>query len=826
MNYAFFRKPSRYIGSEINSIKKDGSVRAALCFPDTYEIGMSHLGLKILYHIINNMPDASAERVYAPWVDLESYLREHHLPLTSLEFSRPLKEFDILGFTLQYELSYTNILNMLDLGGIPVRSENRDDSHPLVIAGGPCAVNPLPLAPFMDAFVIGDGEEIIKEIIDLFSEYRAQNTENRKTFLESLSQIEGIYVPVIHDSSKQKITRRFVKNLDAAPYPDKPLVPYMQAVHDRVAIEIARGCTHGCRFCQAGMTYRPLRERSTDTVLSLTMKSLASTGYEEVSFTSLSTGDYSSLLPLLKGFNNVCAGTHTSISLPSLRVGSIESEVLKEIKTVRKTGFTIAPEAGTKRLRDVINKDITDEEFAETLTRLFKEGWKKVKLYFMIGLPTETRADIDGLIKMAVRARQMGKQITGRHIDVNVGISAFVPKPHTPFQWEGQNVMSELREKQDYIKQAFRKKRIKFKGQHVENSLMEAVFSRGDIECALLLEHAWKLGCRFDGWSEHFDFHKWQAAAEKIGMDLFAYPSRPLDPEKDLPWDFIDTGITKSFLHKEYNNALKESITHDCKVSCYGCGLKCEEQEEKAKSKDKRLQTTSDRPLKPDTCNLTRETRKINVPTRIRIKFSKTGNMRYLSHHELVTSFYRALRRAHIPLAYSAGFHPHPKLSFGPALAVGIESTSEYVDMEMPVLADPLDIMKRLNNTLPDGLSVLSSSLVALQEKSLNEFVKHYRYEATIDDSDYFIDTFMDQQECIVQRNNKTVNIRPMVREARKEGTSLILLLTDVEDVKPRLHEILKEMLGKSAENIEAVPMKRTGLYGNNGVKLVEPINK
>jgi radical SAM family uncharacterized protein/radical SAM-linked protein len=818
MNYALFRKPSRYIGNEINCIKKEGIVKVALCFPDTYEIGMSHIGLKILYHIINNLPDTSAERVYAPWVDYESYLREHHLPLTSQEFSRPLKEFDILGFTLQYELSYTNILNMLDLGGIPIRSENRDDSHPLVIAGGPCAVNPLPLAPFMDAFVIGDGEEVIQEIL---SAVRDQGSEvgDKTEVLRTLSQIEGVYVPVLHDSSRQKIHRRFMENLDEALYPDKPIVPYMQAVHDRIAIEIARGCTRGCRFCQAGMTYRPLRERSVKTVLSLAKKSLASTGYEEVSFTSLSAGDYSCLLPLLKGFNNMCAGTHTSISLPSLRVGSIDSEVLKEIKTIRKTGFTIAPEAGTKRLRDVINKDITDEEFDETLRKLFQEGWKKVKLYFMVGLPTETRADIEGLIKMALRARQIGKRITGRQVDVNAGISAFVPKPHTPFQWEGQNDMSLLREKQDHIKQAFRKKRIKFKGQHVENSLMEAVFSRGDRECAQLLENAWKLGCRFDGWSEHFDFRTWKAAAEKTGMDLFAYASRPLDPEKDLPWDFIDTGITKNFLLKEYSKAVKENITPDCRVSCYGCGLNCRNTEHRSRNTEDRTQTTDNRPLTPGK-------KPINVPSRIRIKFSKTGDMQYLSHQELVTSFYRALRRAHIPLAYSEGFHPHPKLSFGPALAVGIESTSEYADIELPVVADALNIMERLNNALPAGLRVLSATLIPLREKSLNEFVRHYRYEVAIDGEDTFVDTFMQQQECAVHRNNKTVNIRPMVTEARQEGSSLILLLQDVEDVKPRPHEILKELLGKSAEEIQTVPMKRTGLYGNNGVKLVEPITK
>jgi radical SAM family uncharacterized protein/radical SAM-linked protein len=820
LNLARFKKPSRYMGDEVNMVRKDASIRVALCFPDTYEIGMSHLGLRVLYAIINSIPHASAERVYAPWSDFESYIRQNNILLTSLENKRPLKDFDIVGFTLQYELSYTNILNMLDLGGIPVRSDARHGAFPLVIAGGPCAVNPLPLAPFIDAFVIGDGEEVIGEIIEAVSGQRSA-VRNKENVLNSIAKIEGIYVPSLHDKNGQRIKRRIVEDLDNAPYPDAPVIPYASIIHDRAAIEIARGCTRGCRFCQAGMIYRPLRERSSEKVLSLAQRSIAHTGYEDISFNSLSTGDYSCLLPLIRSFNRACSGRHISISLPSLRVGSINSDVLKEIKSVRKTGFTIAPEAGTERLRRVINKDFSEEEYEETLTKLFCEGWKNIKLYFMAGLPTETMQDIDGIISMAARASKRGREITGRSINVNVGISAFVPKPHTPFQWNGQAPSAELREKQDHLRKAFRRRGINFKGQHVETSLLEAVFSRGGSECAPLLEEAWRLGCRFDGWSEMFSFDTWLHAAEKSGMDLYRSAARAYSPDNDLPWDFIDTGITKNFLRSEYSRALRREVTSDCRKICSGCGLECGDNSQKPVKEKYELRITNSEFL-----HTVSPSNKISVPTKLRVKFSKTGIMRYLSHNELMTTILRAVRRADLPVAYSAGFHPHPKISFGPALAAGIEGLHEYFDIELTVLMNVPDFLKKLNRELPGGLEALHAILIQREERALNDFISRYEYEVFIDKGmDKQIKSFLHQRQHLVSREKDTVDIRLMVEKADISGDSLHLVLVDTDSAKVRLFEILKEMLQKPVEDIQTVLIKRMRLYGYNKTGWVEPIS-
>ncbi len=591
------QKPARYTGGEVNtSIKpwRDAQVTFAFCFPDTYEVAMSHLGLKILYALINSQPYALCERVMMPWVDMRALLMENNVPLFSLETRTPLNKFDIVGFTLQYEMSYTNILDMLSLGQVPVFAKERGKADPIVIAGGPCAFNPEPLHAFFDAFVLGDGEEATLEVLSAVRDYK-QSGESRLDCLKRLARIPGVYVPAFYDTAyhadgtlasftpncgeaQAVVRKRVVTDLDKAFYPDNIPVPYTEIVHDRIMLEIMRGCTRGCRFCQAGMLYRPVRERSLQKLLSLAEKLEDTTGYEEISLSSLSSGDYSCLPELAKELMAKFQQRRVSISLPSLRIDSFVKESLEETQKVKKSGLTFAPEAGTQRLRDVINKGVTKEDLLRTVSEAFEGGWSNIKLYFMIGLPTETITDLDGIADLAQSVVNayfaLPREKRAKGLTVTCSAACFVPKPFTPFQWVAQDTLAMLREKQAHLRSVLKIRGVTFNWHDPEVSFLEACFARGDRRLSDVLYRAWKLGCILDGWTEHFHFDLWMQAFQACGVDPAFYATRARDKEELLPWDFIDAGVTKQFLARENDKAILAHPTIDCRHGCQGCGLK------------------------------------------------------------------------------------------------------------------------------------------------------------------------------------------------------------------------------------------------------------
>ena len=577
-------KPARYIGGEWNSIvKEDAKLRFALCFPDVYEIGMSHLGSRILYHILNGIEDVACERCYAPWPDMEKALREEKQQLFTLETKRSVGKCDIVGFSLLYEMCYTNILTMLDLGGIPFRTADRGEDDPLIVCGGPCACNPEPIAPFMDAVMIGDGEEMI---VDLVNAYRIskQLGETRACLLERLSHIDGVYVPSLVGGVETKdvsalpvVSRRILKDLDAAPFVGKPIVPYMSITHDRVSLEVMRGCPNGCRFCQAGFIYRPVRERSVDTLMSQAAELISCTGYDEISLLSLSTGDYSEVHELIPKIIDGMAEKHVSVSLPSLRIDSIMKDDLEKMQSIRKAGLTFAPEAGTQRLRDVINKNVTEEDLLRACNDAFTSGWSSVKLYFMIGLPTETDEDILGIADLCKKVSKLyyslPKESRGKALRISASASTFVPKPFTPFQWFAQVPLDEIRRRQTLLRNAMKGIRgVEFHCHLSELSVLEAAFSRGDRSLSDVLEIAYKKGCRFDSWSEYFRSDLWREAFSEIGKTMEDYACRTYPTDRPLPWSHIDMVVTEKYLLKEYQKAMSAGeTTRGCYSGCNGC---------------------------------------------------------------------------------------------------------------------------------------------------------------------------------------------------------------------------------------------------------------
>ena len=588
------QKPGRYIGGELNSVEKDPStvdMRFAFCFPDTYEIGMSHLGIKILYYLINEREDAYCERVFAPWLDMEEQMRKVGLPLFTLETGTPLSEFDLIGFTLQYEMSFTTCLYMLELGGVPLLAKDRHGLENLVVGGGPCACNPEPIADFFDLFMLGDGEEVMMDLLDLYKEYKEQGA-SREEFLKAASHIGGIYVPSLYDVSYNEdgtvkavspvgdapavVRKRVVADLDSAYYPDKFLVPYIDIVHDRAVEEIYRGCIRGCRFCQAGFLYRPIREKSVDTINAQAKSLCESTGYDEISVISLSTSDYSGIQPLLSDMADWTAEQKINISLPSLRIDTFSDELVEKLNLIRRSGLTFAPEAGSQRMRDVINKNITEEDIMKSVRIAFANNYATVKLYFMLGLPYETMEDVEAIVdlgKQIVDAfYQNPDRVKGRHLTVNISASPFVPKPYTPFQWEPQDTKASIEEKQERLHELAAKTRLHISSHHSDTIFLEAAFARGDRRLCRVILKAFEKGCYFDSWDNCFDIDKWMEAFEECGLDPAFYSNRRRSYDEVLPWDHLDNGPSKEFLIRENEKAKEAAVTPNCREQCSNCG--------------------------------------------------------------------------------------------------------------------------------------------------------------------------------------------------------------------------------------------------------------
>ncbi|VEN72800.1 B12-binding domain-containing radical SAM protein [Candidatus Desulfarcum epimagneticum] len=830
----FVEMPSRYLGSEVNIIKKDaGKVKLnfALAFPDLYEIGTSHFGIQILYTLLNRHRDIWAQRVFAPAMDMERRMRDSGAPLSALESGAPLKEFDILGFSLLYELNYTNMLGMLDLAGIPFYSAQRDGSFPMLIAGGPCMCDPEPVADFFDAVLIGDGEKAALEMADAWLLWKAGAGADKNRLLDMWSKIDGVYIPSFYtpvydqngfqtllpaDGSRKppRVSRAVVPDLDAAPFPLSPIVPFGRPVHDRLRLEVMRGCCRGCRFCQAGMIYRPVRERSVGRLLDFSAKSLDATGYDELSLLSLSTGDFSRLTPLMEGLMRRHEKERVAVSLPSLRADALTPGLMELIKRVRKTGFTIAPEAGTQRMRDVINKNISEDEIVSTVRHAFSLGWQVIKLYFMVGLPGETDADVKGIADLA-RSLWRLKEVKSRGGRIHVSVAAFVPKPHTPFQWASQAGLEESREKIEWLKRHIRMPGTRVKWQNPQLSLLEGLWARGDRRLSKLLETAFEKGCRFDGWSDHFQFDLWMEAISETGIDADFFTQRQRDTGEPLPWDFIGGMPDKAFLKAEWARSLAGEKTPDCRGGeCGGCGV-CDF--DAVKIREASQKTLSEDPLKPHGKTEPSGFRDGIFQTLAAV-YSKTGKAKYFGHLEMAHIFLRALRRSGIPVRHSQGFHPKPKVSFEDSLPIHIESLDERFYIETSLKTRPEDVAAGLNETLPEGLEILDCFPVPGKKSAPAPGAHHYRVRLkTGEFRQRDLDAFLKADEWMVLKKNKKgkekkIDLKKMARRVEMVSKKELKMTVALEGgQRPRPPVFLKEIFSLDDDDILAATIVKTG---------------
>lgn len=842
------QKPSRYLGCELNTVHKDPAavdLRIALAFPDLYDLGLSNLGLLILYSILNKQAGVWAERAYMPALDLEAQLRTRNLPLFSLESKSPLRAFDVIGFTLQYELSYSNILHMLRLSQIPIRAAQRDVDLPLIIAGGPGAFHPEPLADFIDAFVIGDGEDVALDLVEALRDAKGLSRDAQR---QRLSIIPGVYVPALYpllqtsqgewvpDLKGRVVLKRSVADLENTAFPTDYIVPFTGQVHDRVSLEVLRGCTQGCRFCQAGMLYRPVRERSLDKLAELTRETIAKTGYEEIALSSLSTCDYSQVRALVDQAVALSMPDNVSISLPSLRLDSFSVDLSDMVASLRKTGLTFAPEAASPRLRAVIDKWIPDEELIAVTGDVFARGWDVVKLYFMIGLPTEQDDDVRAITNLAKRVLQNGRRFNNR-ARVNLGVSTFVPKPFTPFQWEAQISIEETLYKHELLREQTRKFGLKFGRHDAHMSYLEGVFARGDRQVGRLLEEAVNLGCKFDGWGEHFNFSKWREAAARSGVDMDAY-IRQRHIKEHLPWDHIDCMVDKQYFVDEFWRSRLGLLAEDCRqVKCHQCGVIDDDQQgcltmlrgsREGRKKEAHWQRQSS-PERPQTC----------PQQKVRFRFAIQGPLRFLSHLETLRMLTRALRRAQLPVQYSQGFHPQPQLAFATALPVGVESRAEYADVVLYQHVDPGRFQERLNAVLPANCQVLDACSVPLKAPSLmsEPLATHYDVDlplallpqrgASLGEQ---IQNLMAHDVITVQRWHKKgprqVNIRPGIMHldmmpAGADTMTLSMRLHESAAAKAKPLEVMQALLGLDDDCLRCLRIYKRETFAHEAAPLI-----